>query len=338
MKLILIVLTLLSSLYNPFLFAETGRFQYKVDYVPATDATSCQKAAFDIAKRFTDLTQRSIVSAICEKTIAGTWDVIITYAGDYELNLVSTKEFFMSDQGLYRTIEECEANKGPETQKFRQNTDLEPVVAYCYAPFRDRAIYPHPYAIRIDAFGKPKMWPTVMDWSFFDYPYVNQEAMGSFVRDRALSFNVVNPQAVFDHTFASYRLMLSYYSPTRMPLPISMKQVTTYQTLAECQGRQNEVYQTLKTAGADSLVLFCAFNEYSRLYPMRFLSYTTGVYGSEMVGGTYTTMASCDQDKERVKRIYQETFGRSVTGALCSSQYGETASGRGIYMRVFYSL
>lgn len=336
MQKILFLLCLYFIGATSFLGAQT-RFVYKLRYAPVNEQ-NCQVTAQSVAARFTAVTQRQVISAYCERDMSNAIAMVITYGGDYELNLVSTTEEFLSDQGVYASLQECESVKNLETQKFKQYTALEPIAAYCFSTYKSVGDNPHPFALRIDAFGTPKLWPITKKWGFFNKPDLSENLIAATVKERALQLGIVDPQIVFDYTFSTYRLLMKYYSPTKMSLPLSTIQFATYETLQECQARRNEVNNILSNAEAIPLITLCTVDKFSYLAPMSSLIFTRGAYGSEMVGGTYETMAVCDQDRERVTALYRATFGSDVIGAVCSHQNGRASTRAGAYMRMFYRL
>jgi hypothetical protein len=235
-------------------------------------------------------------------------------------------------------MQECQSQLGQAIETFRLNTSLEPVVGYCYSDYSNTTAPAHPFAIRIDGFGMPTMWPKTKVWTFYEQPLFDQNTFADFVKNRAVSMEILNPQVAFDYTLPSYRLMMSYYSPTHLSLPLDLQVQAVYDTPDDCKNRQGEIYRVLKAADAEPLVVFCSGNTYSRYVSLQTLVYKKGAYGSEFVGGAYRSLQECDADKELVKEVYRTTFDQDVIDGICSLQSEEGPIRTGVHMKLFFRL
>ena len=110
--------------------AYPGFHTYRVESYPKGDIT-CQAAADRVGDRVVEATGVAVYQRRCEREGKNGYDLLITYVAEAPLTVVSTFQAQETlEQGLFATREACEAVLSEETERFRRETELPPVVAY----------------------------------------------------------------------------------------------------------------------------------------------------------------------------------------------------------------
>src|SRR5262245_29629037 len=89
----------------------------------------CHVIAQDLGEKFERVTGIRPASSLCTDISDEAFAFEVTYQAEEKLKLVTTSEdgLFLED-GVFETVEACEAKKAEEVEHFRETTGLEPVI------------------------------------------------------------------------------------------------------------------------------------------------------------------------------------------------------------------
>lgn len=331
MKFILKTLVLFAFFSFPARAQPIG-FDYRVNRL-TTSFERCEQYAPSIATSFTRTTGRTVISTSCEQIAVRIYDLVIVYDGDTRLNLVTTWDEWAQYQGTYADSSACQAAISDELEAFQTNTDLAPVVAYCYAE-SEVSDDPHPWVLRVDGFGRPRLRPWVLDRNVYAAPYRALTDISQGVERSAANEGLVRPRALMDFTAGLYRFILRYYAEYEAPL--SLVQWTSYASPQDCSQRSAELLSILKDLQVNVLESFCAHREFTGMTDFYLAPMVRGSYGRETLQTAYSTMTSCEADRARIVQAYRDQRRLDVVGAVCSYNEGSIFEPRGHFMLVFW--
>jgi len=331
MRLLLNILAVFVSFSAFSLRAET--FSYRLNHYPTT-MDKCDGIAKVLGERFASLSGNEVLQSGCEAGFGRLINIVITYGASEAVKRVTTVDEFGIDQGFYRSQEDCESNIRAETEQFKTQTGLQPLVAYCYLTF-DLPDYMNPYVLNIEAVGVARLKPfTFGEHIYYGAPLESWSSIAEKIQLAAEGKGLVGPRVIVDRSGSLHRLILRYYGESKKP--VALLQETSYPTAQECYARRAEVAELLATIEAEPLVMFCATKEFSDVTLLYTFTYLQGAHTKTALDGLYPTMEACDEDRERVLAWYRQNQELEVAGALCSFREDDFIRPQGIAMTVYF--
>lgn len=299
----------------------------------AIDSVRCQKDAESIAKHFETITQLSVLVSGCEPAFNSNLDLVIQYQADEAASLISTYEEFSSQQGIYATRQECEARLPTEKIIFETHTGLQALAAFCFAQGNLTQENPHPFVLRIDGFGPPKMRPFSMTKIIYDKP----ESPATEIRDaiaKSIASNpyVIDPVMMFDRTEGYSRVVVKYYALRKQPLVIDT--FSSFENFKICQNYKQSIDNLLQEFGLTGARSFCAREEFSTVSKL----YTTGsvskAYLLERVPLAFPSRTQCENALSNLATKYAATYGSDFVKGFCSYERKELFSNHSFFAKL----
>jgi hypothetical protein len=315
--------------------AYAAQFSYRAAHYPVTEE-ACPAAAEALGERFAEVTGASVTHASCEVTFSRTYDIVIHYGAEAQLPLVSTWYEWAQSQGRFAKRDECLAAIPSERQVFEAETGLRTVAAYCYpeTSLLDQA--PHPFVLRLDAFGRPPRRPFVLDRGIYGVPMRPVAAIAADVAASTAAAGLLHPKVLVDYTQSLHRLLLQYYAPRELPLDLEHE--VSFATPAACAAGAAEVTRLYESVGVRVLSAFCVRREFSEPSELYTLNYVQAPHQLATFEGTYLNVSQCLADRERVLAIYRDERELDAVGAVCDQEEGSILTPDGVYLRVFIRL
>ncbi len=306
-------------------------FEYRVNRV-ADKIEDCEPIAVRVAAQFTRATGRAVISSTCDAYVPWQQDVLIHYAGETRLPVVSTWDEWAHRQGMYQTYAQCAADLANESATFQRLTGLTPVVAYCYSE-SSLSETPNRWVSRVDGLGISPMQAFTIEQSIYGVPIQSLDDIADSVARSVETFGLRETRLIADSDGYSARITLRFYAPRRPPLNIV--RYTSYVNPSACLAGVSELSDVLEAAGGTLIDSFCVRKDFSEVTELYSLVHVRGPFERRMIEGRYASMQSCRADRERLIRVLRESQGLDPAGAICDYHQGEIIEPDGFAMQVY---
>ncbi len=292
--------------------AFAGTFRYKIDQYPA--AGDCHQIAADIGARFERVTGIRPDSALCTDISTKEFAFEVTYTAEERLNLVSTvKDMSMGQEGVYGSLESCEAARTTETAHYQEKTGLEPVVSYCMLwDIRDDASY----EIKIDSFGTPAMQPFHSETLIFDVPVdVTLEVWRDGIFD-TLARREVDVRHVAIRSDGPYATLDVFYYDTEK-FTLSAPELASLDSKAQCLEQLGIAQASSQRRSEAPVALYCGKSMISTYYVI-------GIFrdlaepSDQLSAERFANYDDCRSQRDAIVDAYNRRMGGRVTAGLCT--------------------
>lgn len=298
-------------LFQVTAFGET--FEYEIKSYP--ESGNCHQVAASLAAQVSEHLAEP-AKGRCVSIEKTGFTILINYQAEEELPIHST----YSDTGLvydfaaYKTQEECNEALPEWTSNFVRNTQLQPLVAYCFNEHPDFASDLN-WAVRIDGIGVPAKRPVTSGIFLHGQP-VNYpvETFADTIKEKLGGTGIEFAHARFRYKFSQYQLDLIYY--TDGPY-ISSGELADFRRVENCEAELSEAKTLLSKTKTNPDFLFCTKNflQGSSLMGL----YTLGSPKTWLAAERMESYEDCHDQKQELVQTYQQTLGYSdVVGGICS--------------------
>lgn len=289
---------------------------YRLLNFPTGDAP-CEGMAAELAANLKASAGVEIYSTSCETVEKGVSNLEINYIGAQALTITSTqaKRLMDTPNGMYQTLEDCQAGLGAEVSAFEENLGLKSFVSYCFSTV-DSSHFP--FVARVDAIGAAQNGMRVIDdLEIFFSPVLGDTAILSDVmteRLRERGVKVVRSVVGMEDGISEYWAGARYYA--KGSSRIKLQEVTYYKSEGACHRDREALQSVLENGKVPPLSVFCTSDSLmgvARLYFMML----PGDYGSELAPDSFVSRDACLAGKAGVEEAYRTALKRDVIGSLC---------------------
>lgn len=334
MNCILRYLTILSFIGS---FAENcfadGIQTYRIGWYSQNEA-ACEKDSAAIGTKFQTTTGFPILATSCERIFGGKLDVVIQYQADDPITPVSTFTEFNDAQGLYATRQECEANLANEKAIFEEATSLSALIAFCFAPRNPSPSNPHPFIMRIDGFGTPKLRPYSHSNLIYDASPDSSpaELTGTLNQAFATNKDIFHPVTLFDQTDGHSRILIKYYAPRRQSILTDL--VASFENVKTCKIYLPMIQKLFEEFGIVGAHSFCLGERSSRTSPLYLVGSAAGAYTFERVPLTFKNRLQCETALPDLISRYATIYESNLVKGFCSYERAELFNNRGFFAKL----
>ncbi len=120
--------------WSTVIMAQVQAFTYRAPRYPGS-AENCAAAAQALGERFSRLSGHTVGRTGCEVRSYGTRDIVVTYAAEVPIKIVSTVDELALEMGFYEKRHDCETALPHENAKFQEYKpgDHIPRSVHCHA-------------------------------------------------------------------------------------------------------------------------------------------------------------------------------------------------------------
>lgn len=300
------------ALFFTALPAVAGTFRYRLDDYPAVG--DCHQIAEGIGARFERVTGIRPDSALCTDISATKFAFEVTYTAAERLNLVSTvKDMSLGQEGVYGSLETCEAARATETTHFQEKTGLEPVASYCMIwDIRDEASY----EIKIDSFGTPAMEPFHSEALIFDVPVdvpLEQWRDGIYQTLASRELDVRHVAIRSDGPYAT--LDVFYYDSEKFTL--TAPELASLDSKEQCLEQLGFAQTDGRRRSEAPVALYCGRSMISTYYVIG-LFRDLAEPSEQLSAERFANYAACSAQRDALVDAYNDRLGGRVTAGLCT--------------------
>lgn len=290
-------------------------FNYKLKGYPKD--MPCYLIAKDLQQKFYEETKIQHVRADCIAEDINGFDIIIKYEADEPVKIVSTEEgSFVWPAGAYTTKEECIAKSNIEKQVFKDETGLNPFVAYCY---KNNYVSQFPWELRIDAFGTSNvksfrngllLWGIPVNASSYELFIKELQDILYNMEDTKVSYVVVRPKLVY------LELVIRYYASK--PLNLKLMSFGSFTNKAECALEYESLIEIFNALEFKTLKSYCSNVLAIQNIELNALYKEIENFRVIQLLEKYKTFSECLENKDAVLQYQKEVIGRPVVGGICT--------------------
>jgi hypothetical protein len=303
---------------------------YKVPRIGATEER-CKEAESWIVDRFAQLAEAAILNHGCEVNPSRTFDLVIEYAKPVAANLVTTFEEFDYVHGLYDSSEECAAHYDEDLATFKNQTGLEPLLAYCYREPLSEDM-DNTWTMRIDGFGTPTKSPQHLARDFYHGINGDPSALASHLKETLESYGASGTKVKIKASANRATIHAFYYA--EKALPIVHFSEGQFSNLQLCEGYRDQMREVFARAGGQSVVFFCGGSSYASTVSV----YTAGIVmqplATDLTSVKYSTFDACEAKRAVTEAAWRNGLQKNVIGSICSIEDAFTYNY--VRMRMFW--
>lgn len=293
---------------------------------------TCQVNESQVAERFKQQTGAKILSHGCEVTMRRSYDIVIEYARETIPEIVTTYDELRNLHGFFATEGECLAQLEPQVLIYRENTGLEPTVAFCFYDHVNASIDPS-WTLRIDGFGSPRLKPFNYTRAFFETAFDASVNIESGIM-RALSARGaagVLTRVGLGRNLTTINVL--YYAERKLGL---VEYDTAYFTgLTHCESYRGLLTSVYDRAGGNIMAYVCAGSTLSKRVRAYALGIVTEPLATDLTSMKYPTFEACEAKRSEVEEAWRTGLERNVIASVCA--YEDTLIGPApVTMRLFW--
>lgn len=310
--------------------AQSEVHSYTIPRVAATEA-QCQEVASWVVDRFARLADARVIANGCERNPHRTFDLVIEYSKPVEANLVSTFDEDAYVNALYDTAEACIASRDSDMATFKSATGLEPLIAYCIQDRRDPEL-DNGFAMRIDAFGKPKLSPMHLARDFYNGINGDVRSMEGILKSALETHGATGVRVKIKASPNHSVVHAMYYAARKVPM--LQYSEGRFANLEGCEKYRDEMSRIFTTAGGQSAIFFCGRSSYSATVYL----YTAGVVmqplATDLTSMKYSSFEACESKRAETENAWRDGLAKEVIGSICAMEDAVTYDY--VRMRMFW--
>lgn len=248
-------------------------------------------------------------------------DFTLTYVSGLPIDIISTIEGYphLLKSGFSKEAD-CLSNLDLELKNFKDQTRLEPLVAYC-SPKSYASIFPEFY-VRIDALGQPMNRPFTFERMVM--PRITaQLAELTKELESAKSARFTLSRVRFFNDLGGHSISLHYYAPARVCL--GLEKLIEMEEKDACD-KYGAALKAIVAQSSDApLGVICG--PWGRGYEAYVLGPKDRVnLRSNSAPQSFATLEACSAKKAELEQFYKNTLGRKILGSLCHLNKDQSAT------------
>lgn len=312
MKNYLILLTGCFTLTS--LFAGTYDLNFKS--VPKTEE-SCHAQAKTLTELFRAQTGNATGTVTCTADNEPLANFQLSYEAPFTLPSVSTESFGVYPQGLYGSLEKCNAAIPSKTDLFVTATSLKPFINYCKPDGIDNGRFRH----FILGFGESKIQYHVVGYNYFSVP--KKFDTPSFVE--SLKKNLSSVGAIYAGVTSlgslGYGTMgIHYYGPER--INFQLVEYTKNAKEEECEEHRARLNSYPAVQENAPVISYCGHVHVGEAWELTTLFMGGEPFKRRIAAEKFGSNADCEADRERLTSFYQEQVDKKIFGGFCTRDEG----------------
>ncbi len=299
--------------------AAAADFTYTLRSFPADNIQTCMQAARDFAAKFQTASGITPSSAVCEQEeYTRDIDIRISYSSDAEVTITSTEsqQLNFTPRGFYRTEQECLADLSAQETAFAAETQLTPLLSYCFKPGYGRD---YVWAFRIDAVGTGERKP------FYSYAIADSfptSPQASAVVEQFANFFAAKNAKLYKTAFKSAnerKIVFFYYASSE----VKFESLYTgpYPSVAACEMQIRYVETALSGLTDNKLAAaFCGSPYRGTQMSLHIISDNRIPRVSYSLE-SFSTFEQCETARPGLLTLYAEQYGTRLLGGVCNHEF-----------------
>ncbi len=284
---------------------------------PSASECEVQRARIDAA-----FTKQGVTVFDSQCKLSGKhFGLTLTYVADKPLDIISTMERYPHMvRTAFRHEADCLRDLELEVRNFKDQTRLEPLVAYC-SPDTFPSFFSEFY-VRVDALGSPLNRPFTFERMVLPrlkgkIAQLTAELMGA----KSDRLNVSRVR--FFNELGGHHVSLHYYAPARVCL--GLEKLMSFSEPDGCDKYGAALKAITATSSDAPLGLVCGpWDRGAEAYVLGARDRVT--MRSEAAPQSFVSLSACDSKKAELEQFYKSTLKRKILGSLCHLNKDQTAT------------
>lgn len=289
---------------------------YKLTQIAQTEAV-CQQTENWIVEKFARLADATVLNHGCEMNASRAYDLLIEYANPMAVNVVSTYDELDHVHGLFDSSASCEAHYDQDLAIFKNQTGLEPLLAYC---FRERLVGADQdsWTMRIDGFGTPKKSPQHVSKDFY-YPISgDMDAYRRELQSALEAFGAADVNIRISNGANHATVHAMYYAEKRLPLVVYNE--GTFSSLQSCERYRETMREIFAKADGRSAMYFCGTIPYTGIYNLYAAGLVMQPLATDVTSIKYGSFESCEAKRAETEAAWRTGLNKNVVGSICAME------------------
>jgi hypothetical protein len=283
----------------------------------ATKLDQCESIKASTLEKFERISGTKVLAAACSLNSARSVDLTVQFYGESAVKAVSTFDEFDQVGGLFTDEVSCKSALAEEVQTFHAATELEPVVAYCFANYM-QSTRGHDWSMRIDSFGTPKLRPFNYSRHMYD-PVIAQSANPAETIKQVLKdAGAIGPRFQFFNSTGNSEFVATYYAERQ--LPIFEFKDGNFLTEAHARSYIQQIADLYSKSGGKVGAVFLLHSPYSNNFRILSLGTITEPLQSETLNVNFSSLQDCENARARTEENFRNVLHRNVIGSICSAE------------------